>query len=653
MSDVITPESRRLLDDLDRLCARARAALPALPVPCFAHLRVDSGGRTRDVLLGPHALTTPELAIVSWQEAPLASVFFSARSGEDYELEVGGRTLEGVVCARSLLGFAAGTLVSVETDDAAFVRRPGGPWLQRPQPSQPALGTRPRGAARAQAPWTREALDREQRHAVDLPPGRAVLVLGEAGCGKTTVALHRLAALRTRALTVGRPFRALVLVPAAGAGLRHLSESLLARLGISDAEVQVFDRWAAAQARRAFTGLPRRESRDAPAAVVRLKRHPALRLALERLVAKPPRRARNTGRSVRRDLLDLFGDRALLELAAGASDGAITAGTIDAVLEHTHVQFSLTTEAAHTHVDADRLVTVDGQLIDEGTPLGDAGTLDPEDYPVLFALAALRAAPGHRAPAPTAYDCIVLDEAQEFAPLELELVGRALRPGGSLIVAGDEVQQIDPSAYFAGWDGALSLLRATDCETVRLAVSYRCPPAVTALARTVRGGAPATTQPPPTSPPDDSAVLLVREANECHLIARLTDGLRRLTEADPAACIAVVCRTRESAARTARLLGRGLDVHLVSDGNFRFAPGIEVSCAPEVKGLEFDYAVLPDTSAAVYPDAGEARRALYVAMTRASQQLILACTGTPTPLLPGGGADAYSSSSSSLSSSVT
>ena len=38
------------------------------------------------------------------------------------------------------------------------------------------------------------------------------------------------------------------------------------------------------------------------------------------------------------------------------------------------------------------LVTVDGRRIDDGTPTADAGSIDAEDYAVLFALAELRAA---------------------------------------------------------------------------------------------------------------------------------------------------------------------------------------------------------------------------------------------------------------------
>jgi DNA helicase-2/ATP-dependent DNA helicase PcrA len=52
-----------------------------------------------------------------------------------------------------------------------------------------------------------------------------------------------------------------------------------------------------------------------------------------------------------------------------------------------------------------------------------------------------------------------------------------------------------------------------------------------------------------------------------------------------------------------------------------------------VKGLEFDYVVVPDAGIRAYPDEPEARRRLHVAVTRASHQLWIATTGTPSPLL--------------------
>ena len=67
------------------------------------------------------------------------------------------------------------------------------------------------------------------------------------------------------------------------------------------------------------------------------------------------------------------------------------------------------------------------------------------------------------------------------------------------------------------------------------------------------------------------------------------------------------------------------------DGDFSFRPGVEVTCVEEVKGLEFDQVILPDLEA--YGGTDQSRHALYVASTRASDQLVLAAAGRPSPLL--------------------
>ena len=136
--------------------------------------------------------------------------------------------------------------------------------------------------------------------------------------------------------------------------------------------------------------------------------------------------------------------------------------------------------------------------------------------------------------------------------------------------------------------------------------------------------------------PDGAAVVAWRGRTLFHVVAALVDAARALREADPEATVAVVCRSAEAAARTAALLARGEDgVRLVRGGDFSFAPGVEVTCVQEVKGLEFDHVVVPDCDGGAYPDGAGSRRALYVAMTRASHQLVLATVANWSPVLRG------------------
>lgn len=598
-------------DSIQDLAAAAEAAQAASEGPIFGHLALG-GARRRDVFLGPRTVLPrggDGVAVLDWQRAPLAEVFFGAAEGEEYEVEAEGRSLRGVLVARHHLEWA-GPRVSAVVGAGQRWRRSAAGWVQEDLPAW-GWGARLEGAV---APAGAEVtLDPTQRAAAETGQGQAVLLLGEAGFGKTTVALHRVAQLARSARARGEGHAALVVVPTEG--LRRLAALMLARMEVPEARVVTYDAWALAEARRAFKGLPRRDAVDTPAPVVTLKRQGGLRAVLPEVAARPgaPRRSPD-----RQDLLHLFGDRALLD-RAGASPAAVAA-----TLEHTHVQFSVTTEEAFAHVDADRLEALDGRRLDEGTPWEDAESLDAEDAAVLFALQRLR---WPSAPGPRRYDHVVVDEAQELAPLELALVGRARARGGALTVAGDARQHTDETGTFEGWPAALAELGAPEAATVTLTESYRCPPAVEALARGLFVSGPQV--------PDGPSLRRACLPDPCRLEAELLAQLDDFTRHNPQASVAVVYRSRAEAAAAAQRLARSIGVHLALDGDFHFGPGVNVTCVEEVKGLEFDLVVVPDATPGRYPgDDPLARRALYVAFTRAVHALWVLAAGRWTPMLP-------------------
>ena len=73
---------------------------------------------------------------------------------------------------------------------------------------------------------------------------------------------------------------------------------------------------------------------------------------------------------------------------------------------------------------------------------------------------------------------------------------------------------------------------------------------------------------------------------------------------------------------------------LVLEQDFSFSPGVEVTDVRQVKGLEFDYVILVDVNADVYPNDDEARHMFHVGATRAAHQLWVIVTGRPAPVLP-------------------
>jgi DNA helicase II / ATP-dependent DNA helicase PcrA len=621
------------------LLGSARSRLPQDPFPHYlAHVRLSQRGTETNVLLssGDRLRRTRALdggiVIADYAESAYADLFFSTREGERAAGKLRGRVQE-----RNVVGFHKAELVEIATEDGLLARGADGIWRREPGLARRVFALRSAAARRHPPSLIDVHLDPAQRHVVDLPAGRSVLVLGEAGHGKTTVALHRLARL---AQAAPGDFRTLVLVPSVG--LERLLEPLLESLRV-DVDVRVYERWALGQLRRAFPGLSRRVSESASASVIRFKRDPALGDALGRLAARAPGRiddeARGRGKQTgalvsRGDLQHLFGDRALVAKVVAASRDPIGAHGVAELLEHTRIQFSRRSEVEYAHVDRARLRTLDGLSLDAGTPLDDAGSIDAEDCAVLFEIERLRAKRQRReATVPERFDCIVIDEAQEFAPLELRLIGRSLAPGGSLIVAGDADQQTDPAAFFGGWEATMATLGPAEYERVTLEVNYRCPPKVVRVAKRLIPSASASAAAADTSDSPNRNTPFLEFINEAHLAFWMIDEIREVRRRDRRASVAVICRGPATARRLTRLLRYALDARLVLDGTFAYESGVNVTTVDHVKGLEFDYVIVPDASKTNYPDQPSSRRALYVAVTRSRHELALGAVTDPSPLL--------------------
>lgn len=683
------------------------ALLPNLAAPYFGHMRLRSAGRSRDVLLGDRPFVDADrgVVIIDWRRAPLAEVFFACDPGDEYEIEAGDRVVTGVLERRHVVAFEGGELAAISIENGALKPGPGR-WVYESDsliPSLAAPGIDGGGSDR-RAFRLAGLLDARQSALLDRDPGQPLLVLGSAGCGKTTVALHRAAALYHRDPARFAPDRTLVVVPEPG--LRRFTERILVDLGVPCAAadeastsakssrpaapmVRTFDDWIRAEARRVFPWLPARESPDPPFAVSRFKRHPGMLAAIDRLLddlaraaadrvdrwlnargaaasvvlsgaepilarrlrraekellasAPPARRSaimeafreeRRRLPKLRVDHLRLVGDRELLAHAARASLGELPLSLVEEVAEHTGRQLDEPSEIRFAHVDPDRLATLDGRALDDGTPEAVAGTIDVEDYALLFELLWRKTGRSKtRAGELSNYSHLVLDEAQELSPIELRVLGRAVAPGGgSVTVAGDAAQRIDRTGYFTSWEDAMNALGAA-ATPAYLETSYRCPAPIVEFAHALLGpDAPATK---PGAVRDGAPVARTILPGDGPAALVLIQALRDLLRRDPEAGVAILARDAGAARALHEVVSRALPARLVTDGDFAFGPGIEVTEVAAVKGLEFDYVIVPDADAKSYPDTPENRRLLHVAATRASRRLWILSPGKPSPLIP-------------------
>ena len=137
----------------------------------------------------------------------------------------------------------------------------------------------------------------------------------------------------------------------------------------------------------------------------------------------------------------------------------------------------------------------------------------------------------------------------------------------------------------------------------------------------------------PSEPPTDPAVWVSACNGALAQAAELCWNLDALITRDPWRQICVIARTPDHARRLHAELSRGLDPTLVLDGDFRFEPGLIVTTAAAVSGLEFDAVVIPDLTPAFYPAVPELTRALYVAITRARDWVWLLTPDAWSPLV--------------------
>jgi DNA helicase II / ATP-dependent DNA helicase PcrA len=302
-----------LVEQMTRLAAlKARIGggrqLPVdITSPYFAHLRLKEGAKRRDVLVGKRGFIDREanVQIVDWRNAPVSRIYYRYEEGDDYEEEIAGRRVEGVVEARRNVSIHKGNLRRIGTPQGTYLKDARGSWVQAVGHIAPVLhggmgkAARPvakpgdkgklgihHGVARADKalPEIAALIDKEQFELITQPGSGIVVIQGGAGSGKTTVALHRVAFLNFQD---GRRFKAqntLFVVPSQ-ALVRYVA-GVLPALGVSGVPVVTYTGWARTTRMRVLPDAPTKYNLDPPEQVSRIKKHPAMLVVLERWVVQ-------------------------------------------------------------------------------------------------------------------------------------------------------------------------------------------------------------------------------------------------------------------------------------------------------------------------------------------------------------------------------
>lgn len=228
------------------------------------------------------------------------------------------------------------------------------------------------------------------------------------------------------------------------------------------------------------------------------------------------------------------------------------------------------------------------------------------------------------------YRHLVVDEAQDFSPLQLHVLTRAC-PTGSMTVVGDTAQSIHAYRGIEDWQEFDDLLPASKAVRHLITQNYRSTQELVAfsnaLLRTLRGDRALESRVIQRTGPRPA---MTAAASASQHDALLSDAVRACVAAGHPS-VAVITPDSAGVAAVTRVLDRAGLAHTVVTEGAELGPddlrGIVVVPAALCKGLEFAAVIVPEASDERYPSGNAyAGSLLYVAVSRALHALHLLTT---------------------------
>ena len=620
----------QLNSSLDSMKAMRGQAEVDPSCPYFAHLRLKERGRVRDVYLGKATNLDNGLQIVDWRNAPISKLFYLYSEGDDYEEFFGDQQRDGEVLARRIVNVHNGTLLRVSNSESTWVKQ-GSDWnqlskeriqlaggqgasLRAGSPITSQLGAGGQLRSNKHLPDIAALIDPEQFELISAEQDGIMVIRGSAGSGKTTVALHRLSYLTFENPQHFAPKKMMFMVW--GKAMRDYVGHVLPHLGVSGLKVQTWKSWSQTVFRQHFPKWPALIDDPVPDAVRRVKLHPKTMRRLRDYISETPQ--------LPRDIDQVYQDWAHILTDFGNIRGDLRDVWTMSMQDRAESWLSHQTDLM--------------SIFHEGTrhEEDEHAFLDLEDISLLLYAYQLRVGPLKKKNREIALSHLVIDEVQDFSPLEILILLGVCDDKQSVTLAGDTRQHISKSAGFSSWSEFLDQVGVHSTALSTLQVAYRSTKQIVDFALGLLTQDEQQDEPTPLTVKEGPPVEFFQFSDHGACVAFLAEELRRLQVAEPRANVALVTPSMELSETYYDGLSKcEIDpIRLVTDQNFAFAPGIDVVDVEQVKGLEFDYVVIIEANAFAYPDTPHHQRLLHVAATRAVHQLWLTCVGTSSPLLP-------------------
>ena len=584
-----------------------------------------------------------EAGIVDWRNGPIAGLYFNYKQEEEFYEVINERERAGYIQLRRSYQIENGQLVQIDAPEGMFRRNEAGWEKLDVEDEIVAHRSRGMGSKEKRLPNILSLITKDQFELITSNPERPVIIQGSAGSGKTTVALHRLAWLLHEENSFAQAKNTRVVVM--NKSLQIYVCTTLPSMGIEGVETSTFNGWALSIIRKAVRGRPFFKFLNVPSFVEEIKFSEEILKALEGWVEKQNcsldaqvkeifkkwpgllkswTKTNNT--AVLPRLKDFAHDVKESSLPKYDKDQCLAFLNRKSFDMEDYVQdvYNLLHDSGHlkgylppnpkldSHLDYLKRLTEKNRA---------KNNLDYFDMSLVLRLIQLKngGLPDGTGGV-TSLDHLVIDEAQDFGPVEFAIMMSAVSDKRQITIVGDVAQKILSARKFIGWNKVVENLGMEEDSIIRLEVSFRCTAPIMTLAHKVAGDPKKVEGRAGPDPEWHKA-----EDRES-LLEKLVDWTHSLVKADPYKLIALICRYPKQAMELKEELKEYLpgEVRLGHRDQFSFEPGIMVTNIHQVKGLEFDSVALIEPDEENYPiRREESRNMIYVGITRTQDDLLL------------------------------
>ena len=584
-----------------------------------------------------------EAGIVDWRNGPIAGLYFNYKQEEEFYEVINERERAGYIQLRRSYQIENGQLVQIDAPEGMFRRNEAGWEKLDVEDEIVAHRSRGMGSKEKRLPNILSLITKDQFELITSNPERPVIIQGSAGSGKTTVALHRLAWLLHEENSFAQAKNTRVVVM--NKSLQIYVCATLPSMGTEGVETSTFNGWALSIIRKAVRGRPFFKFLNVPSFVEEIKFSEEILKALEGWVEKQNcaldaqvkeifkkwpgllkswTKTNNT--AVLPRLKDFAHDVKESSLPKYDKDQCLAFLNRKSFDMEDYVQdvYNLLHDSGHlkgylppnpkldSHLDYLKRLTEKNRA---------KNNLDYFDMSLVLRLIQLKngGLPDGTGGV-TSLDHLVIDEAQDFGPVEFAIMMSAVSDKRQITIVGDVAQKILSARKFIGWNKVVENLGMEEDSIIRLEVSFRCTAPIMTLAHKVAGDPKKVEGRAGPDPEWHKA-----EDRES-LLEKLVDWTHSLVKADPYKLIALICRYPKQAMELKEELKEYLpgEVRLGHRDQFSFEPGIMVTNIHQVKGLEFDSVALIEPDEENYPiRREESRNMIYVGITRTQDDLLL------------------------------